>query len=76
MHCRLRKEIIVKGYRLSEDDMEVFESSYRKRRDYLKGRIDYLEKQEFRKAQNLRDIEEHREKLRQLGEWYRAVKQL
>ena len=66
----------VKGYRLDANDMNVFESAYRKRRDYLKGRIDYLERQEFRKTQNLRDIEEHREKLRQLGEWYRAVKQI
>lgn len=66
----------VKGYRLNANDLNVFESAYRKRRDYLKSRIDYLERQEFRKTQNLRDIEEHRSKLRQLGEWYRAVKRM
>lgn len=69
-------DAFVKGYRLNANDMNVFETAYKKRRDYLKGRIEDLEKQEYRKKQNLRDVEEHREKLRQLGNWYRTVKQL
>jgi hypothetical protein len=69
-------DAFMKGYRLDGNDMNIFESAYRKRRDYLRGRIEQLEKQEFRKTQNLRDVEEHRDKLRQLSEWYRAVKQI
>ena len=69
-------EAFVKGYRLNANDLNVFETAYKTRRDYLKSRIESLEKEEYRKKQNLRNIEEHREKLRQLGEWYRAVKQI
>lgn len=69
-------DAFIKGYRLNANDLNLFEAAYKKRRDYLKSRIENLEKEEYRKKQNLRDVEEHREKLRQLGNWYRTVKQL
>lgn len=64
-----------KGYRLDQNDMNLFEHAYKSHHAYLLSEIRKLQNEAYREQQNLRNIEEYKAKLRQLGEWYRAVKQ-